>query len=251
MKDIDHKVEGAVVVVAAKFAVNTVKELMENGAKWITIITGGFKESKTPEGIAAQVCPRQRFLRFRRRLCVWPTSITAVSSDRTAWECTIHRASIRCFCRPSGTFLSCLSHSSLAKPNFGPVGVFSQSGALGVTLLNELAGRTNEGWISKFISFGNACDVDELDALKYYTTEPTIQQIWSYLEGFHNGPAFINAVKEATQKKPVLLIKANRGAAGAKASASHSASLAANDAVCDQLLKNVGNRCFFCHRSRA
>ena len=150
-----------------------------------------------------------------------------------------------------GYILSCLSHSSLAKPNFGPVGVFSQSGALGVTLLNELAGRTNEGWISKFISFGNACDVDELDALKYYTTEPTIQQIWSYLEGFHNGPAFINAVKEATQKKPVLLIKANRGAAGAKASASHSASLAANDAVCDQLLKNVGNRCFFCHRSRA
>lgn len=114
-----------------------------------------------------------------------------------------------------------------------------------MTLLNELAGRTNEGWISKFISFGNACDVDELDALKYYATEPTIQQIWSYLEGFHNGPAFINAVKEATQKKPVLLMKANRGAAGAKASASHSASLAANDAVCDQLLKNVG-LCSFC-----
>ena len=58
VKDINHKVEGAVVVVAAKFAVNSVKELMENGAKWITIITGGFKESKTPEGIAAQVCPR-------------------------------------------------------------------------------------------------------------------------------------------------------------------------------------------------
>ena len=55
VKDIDHKVEGAVVVVAAKFAVDTVKDLMENGAKWITIITGGFKESKTPEGIAAQV----------------------------------------------------------------------------------------------------------------------------------------------------------------------------------------------------
>lgn len=61
VKDIDHKVEGAVVVVAAKFAVNSVKELMENGAKWITIITGGFKESKTPEGIAAQVCQRHDF----------------------------------------------------------------------------------------------------------------------------------------------------------------------------------------------
>ena len=139
----------------------------------------------------------------------------------------------------------------LSKPGFGPVGIFSQSGSIASAILNELSGRHKDGWISKFISFGNACDVDELDALKYYATEPTIQQIWSYLEGFHNGPAFINAVKEATQKKPVLLIKANRGAAGAKASASHSASLAANDAVCDQLLKNVGDRCFFCHRSRA
>ena len=55
VKDIDHKVEGAVVVVAAKFAVDTIKDLLKNGAKWITIITGGFKESKTPEGIAAQV----------------------------------------------------------------------------------------------------------------------------------------------------------------------------------------------------
>ena len=121
------------------------------------------------------------------------------------------------------------------------MGIFSQSGALGVTVLNELAGRTNEGWISKFISFGNACDVDELDALRYYESEPTIKQIWSYLEGFHNGSTFIKAVKQTTLKKPVLLIKANRGAAGAKASASHSASLAANDAVCDQLLKNVGS----------
>lgn len=128
---------------------------------------------------------------------------------------------------------------SLAKPEFGPVGIFSQSGALGVTVLNELAGRTNDGWISKFISFGNACDVDEIDALRYYTSEPTIKQIWAYLEGFHNGAGFMREVRKTTQQKPVLLIKANRGKAGAKASASHSASLAANDAVCDQLLRNV------------
>lgn len=51
----------------------------------------------------------------------------------------------------------------------------------------------------------------------------------------------MNVAKEITMKKPMLLIKSNRSAAGAKASASHSASLAANDAVCDQLLKNVGS----------
>ena len=58
IKDIEHNVEGAVVVVAAKFAVQSAKDLMEKGAKWITIITGGFAESKTAEGKEAQVCVR-------------------------------------------------------------------------------------------------------------------------------------------------------------------------------------------------
>ena len=150
---------------------------------------------------------------------------------------------IPCSFQQLGISFKCLLTIRLAKPGFGPVGIFSQSGALGVTVLNELAGRTNDEWISKFISFGNACDVDEIDALRYYTSEPTIKQIWAYLEGFHNGPEFMKEVRKTTQEKPVLLIKANRGAAGAKASASHSASLAANDAVCDQLLRNVENDC--------
>lgn len=128
---------------------------------------------------------------------------------------------------------------SLAKPEFGPVGIFSQSGALGVTVLNELAGRTNDGWISKFISFGNACDVNEMDIMRYYADEPSVKQAWAYLEGFRDGASFMREAKRMTQCKPMLLIKANRSKAGAKASASHSASLAANDAVCDQLLRNV------------
>ena len=65
------------------------------------------------------------------------------------------------------------------------------------------------------------------------------KQAWAYLEGFRDGASFMREAKRMTQCKPMLLIKANRGKAGAKASASHSASLAANDAVCDQLLRNV------------
>ena len=52
----------------------------------------------------------------------------------------------------------------------------------------------------------------------------------------------MKVAKEMTMKKPMLLLKSNRSAAGAKASASHSASLSANDSVCDQLLKSVGAR---------
>ena len=177
------------------------------------------------------------------KLSAWLTSTSAVSLDRTAWASTTPRTWTPCSFPPSGSLRFLRLTSSLAKPGFGPVGVFSQSGAPEKSLTTDLrhrAGRNNQGWISKFISFGNACDVDELDALHYYEKEPSIKQIWSYLEGFHNGAAFMRSVQRTTQKKPVILIKANRGKAGAKASASHSASLAANDAVCDQLLKNVG-----------
>ena len=102
-----------------------------------------------------------------------------------------------------------------------------------------MSGRRHDGWISKFISFGNACDVNEMDIIRYYKEEPSVEQAWAYLEGFRDGHAFMEEAKEITVKKPMLLIKSNRSASGAKASASHSAFLAANDAVCDQLLRNV------------
>lgn len=137
-------------------------------------------------------------------------------------------------------FLLFVITPSLSKPGFGPVGIFSQSGSIASAILNELSGRHKDGWISKFISFGNACDVNELDILAYYADEPSVQQAWAYLEGFRDAPAFMRRARQFSAKKPLLLIKANRSAAGAKASASHSASLAANDAVCDQLLQNVG-----------
>jgi acetyl coA synthetase subunit ? len=55
ISEVDHEIQGAVVVVAAKFAVKSVEDLMKKGAKWITVVTGGFAESKTEEGKAAQV----------------------------------------------------------------------------------------------------------------------------------------------------------------------------------------------------
>ena len=66
-----------------------------------------------------------------------------------------------------------------------------------------------------------------------------MKQIWAYMEGFHDAPEFIRSVKKVSKTKPVMVLKSTRGDSGAKASASHSASLAANDAVCDQLLRNV------------
>lgn len=83
--------------------------------------------------------------------------------------------------------------------------------------------------------------MDEKDCIDYYERDPTVKQIWAYMEGFHDAPDFIRSIKRVSRNKPVMVLKSNRGNSGAKASASHSASLAANDAVCDQLLRNVGS----------
>ena len=68
VRDVDHVIQGAVVVVAAKFVPQTMKDLMEKGAKWITLVTGGFAESKTKEGKEAQVDTVLCVLTYRTRL---------------------------------------------------------------------------------------------------------------------------------------------------------------------------------------
>ena len=117
VKDVDHEIQGAVVVVAAKFVPQTMKDLMEKGAKWITLVTGGFAESKTKEGKEAQVaCACLSFTR-RTKSSVWPTSTSAVSSDPTAWVCMIPRTWTLSSFPPSGGFrgfLSLLVSPSLA-----------------------------------------------------------------------------------------------------------------------------------------
>ena len=93
--------------------------------------------------------------------------------------------------------------------------------------------------LMKWILFDISKKNQLLNKYSFFSLISFILQAWAYLEGFRDGKAFMKEAKRITAKKPMLLIKSNRSAAGAKASASHSASLAANDAVCDQLLKNV------------
>ena len=217
--DIPEKIEGVVISISAKFTVDALKQCLERGAKWVTIVPGGFRETGTKEGIAAE------------------DEIVRLANE---YKCRIVGPNCMGVFDPRNVDTLFIGDRGLSKPKLGPVGLFSQSGALGTALLNELSGATQENWISRFISFGNACDVDEKDCIDYFEQDPSVKQIWAYMEGFHNAPDFLRSVKRISQKKPVMILKSNRGNSGAKASASHSASLAADDAVCDQLLRNAG-----------
>lgn len=126
----------------------------------------------------------------------------------------------------------------LQRPGPGHVSFLTQSGAYGVAFLNKLSLLGYGRWISKFVSFGNAIDINETHILDYLEEDDQTKVIFTFLEGFKNGREFMKRAKEI--QKPMIMIKANRTVAGSKASLSHTASLSVNDIVVDDLFHQSG-----------
>jgi len=114
-------------------------------------------------------------------------------------------------------------------PALGNISVFSQSGAVGSSILDWA--RANEFGISKFITFGNKCDMDEADILPIISEDAQTKVIGMYLEGISRGDQFIKAVENMPKKKPIVIFKSGKTEAGSKAASSHTGSLAGSDAV--------------------
>lgn len=115
-----------------------------------------------------------------------------------------------------------LPKERLRRPKAGGISIISQSGATGSAIL-DLAAFENYG-IAKFISYGNAANVDETDLLQYLSKDPDTKVICMYIEGIKNGKKFLEAAKAC--KKPIIAIKSGTTDAGGKAALSHTGSLA-------------------------
>ncbi len=126
----------------------------------------------------------------------------------------------------------------LSRPNVGYVSFVSQSGAVGSTILDLIAG---EGFgLSKFISYGNAAYVDESDILEYLMDDDDTKVIIMYIEGIKDGKKFIDVAKRITKKKPVVILKGGRTALGQAAAHSHTASLAGDYEVYEGVFEQFG-----------
>jgi acetyltransferase len=125
-------------------------------------------------------------------------------------------------------------------PDPGNLAFLSQSGALCTSVL-DYAEERHMGF-SKFISFGNKADVNEIDLLAYLAKDPTTDVIAMYLEDISDGRRFIETVREIFWEthKPMLCLKSGRTPEGAKAVSSHTGSLAGSDSVYDALLIQSG-----------
>ena len=137
----------------------------------------------------------------------------------------------------TGLTTSYYSSRNMLKP--GSIGFAAQSGIFVGALLRYLS--SFEGLqISKGIGMGNKVDVDETDALEYLTGDEQTKIIGLYLEDIRDGRKFLEAAKAAVVKKPVLLMKGGRTKAGARATASHTASLAVEEAVFEGAVRQAG-----------
>jgi len=114
----------------------------------------------------------------------------------------------------------------------------TQSGALGGATL-ALAEERGFGF-SKFVSYGNRCDVGDIELLSYLGDDVQTRVIVLYIEGIDRGREFVRVARAVSQKKPLVVIKAGRTAAGIRAASSHTGTLAGLDSIYDAVFRKAG-----------
>lgn len=124
------------------------------------------------------------------------------------------------------------------KPVAGTIGFATQSGALASGIINILP-TLNVG-IAQMVSLGNQCQINALDVLEMWENDDHIQQILMYMESIPDPVRFREIATRISYKKPILIIKSGRSERGAKASVSHTGSLAGDDTTATGLFATSG-----------
>jgi acetate---CoA ligase (ADP-forming) len=136
----------------------------------------------------------------------------------------------------AGTGLNATFAARGARP--GTIGFSSQSGALGVALL-EAAESRGLG-LSAFVSIGNKADVSTNDLLEWWEDDDSTSVVLMYVESFGNPRRFGRLARRVARRKPILALKSGTSAVGRKAASSHTAALAGSEAAVDALFDQAG-----------
>ena len=126
--------------------------------------------------------------------------------------------------------------TTIARP--GNVAFISQSGALCTAVL-DWSLKENVGF-SSFVSIGSMLDVNWGDLIDYFGNDPRTTSIVIYMESIGDARSFLSAAREVSLTKPIIVIKAGRTAAAAKAAASHTGSLTGSDDVLEAAFRRTG-----------
>lgn len=213
--DVPDPVDLAIIVVPAAHALQAVDECGRKGVKGLVIITAGFREIGG-EGVERERQLAELLAKHGMR-AIGPNCMGITNSHPDV--------------RMNATF-------SPAKVKHGKIAFVSQSGALGMAILDQ-ANDLNLG-LSCFVSLGNKTNVSTNDLLVEWADDPEVQLILLYLENFGNPRRFVELARQIAPRKPIIAVKSGRTAAGAKAAGSHTGALAESDAAAEALFEQCG-----------
>jgi acyl-CoA synthetase (NDP forming) len=210
--DVPGHIDMAVIVVPAPVAPKAMSDCAAKGIKGAVMITAGFAET----GKEGQVL-QDEVLKIAQQ------------------------AGIR-FVGPNGNgiFTSAVSLSLTfdPPPRKGKIAFISQSGTFG-GMLAQIAMSKGYG-LSKFVSIGNQADLKAADYLEYLAEDEDTGVIVYYMEGFKDGRRFFQLARDIVKRKPIIIYKSGRTEAAARATMSHTSSIAGSDAVFEAMCRQVG-----------
>lgn len=213
--ELPHTPDVAIISVPKERVLEVAEESGRRGVRALVVVSAGFRE------IGGEGIERERALvaiarRHGMRL-VGPNCMGMINTDPAI--------------SMNATFASPM-------PPFGKAAFVSQSGALGVSVL-DYATELGIG-IAQFLSMGNKPDVSGNDLLLQWEHDPQIGVILMYVENFGNPRRFLEIASRVTRKKPIIVVKAGRSAVGARAASSHTGALAASESAVDALVQQAG-----------
>ena len=216
IRDVPGPVEMAVIVVPAEAVADVARDCGEKGVRSLVVISSGFAEvgdaGREKERELLAIC-RDAGMRIIGPNCM---GILNTAED----------------VRLDATFAP-------TYPPRGRVGFMSQSGALGLAVI-DYAASLGLG-ISSFVSAGNKADISGNDLVSYWESDEDTGVILLYLESFGNPRKFAHIARRVAKSKPIIAVKSGRSLAGARATSSHTgAMLAASDVTVDALFKQTG-----------
>src|SRR3990172_3948341 len=215
LMDVPGDVDLAIVCVPAERVLDVADDCARKGVRGIVVISAGFRETGEA-GAEREQALLAKARSYGMRL-IGPNCMGVLNTHPGV--------------SLNGTF-------SPVFPPAGNVALESQSGALGLALL-DYARQLNIG-LSTFVSVGNKADVSGNDLVQYWEQDPATDVILLYLESFGNPKKFARLARRISAHKPIVAVKSGRTAAGSRAAASHTGALATLDVASDALFRQAG-----------
>ncbi len=216
VEDIHDHVDLAVITVPVEAVLQVAESCGRKGVRALVVISAGFGETGA-EGRVRQDALLRTCRESGMRL-IGPNCMGVLNTDADV--------------RLNATFAP-------APPPVGRVAFMSQSGALGLAIIDH-ASALGLG-LSTFVSVGNKADISGNDLVSYWEQDASTDVILLYLESFGNPRKFSRIARRASRVKPIVAVKSGRSQAGARATGSHTGALiAASDVTVDALFRQTG-----------